>query len=149
MADVTNQLRISGVEDSELNQLILHFYGVGSEHSPDETVCFRQGEGNGHYALKLKWDGPRISSIETGSSFQTGDLEQLQGKIRFDLLSTERLIGRSILLSAYPVQACYRADPHFQIIPVPSAAPNVETTSVPGFPGQPFLLEFPFVNSVN
>jgi hypothetical protein len=149
MADVTNQLRIDGVEDSELNQLILQFYGMGSEHSPDETVCFRQGEGDGRYALKLRWDGPRISSIETGSGFQTGDLEQLQGKIRSDLISTEQLIGRSILLSAYPVQACYRADSHFQIIPVPPTAPRMETTSVPGFPGHPFLLEFPFVNSVN
>ena len=147
MADITNDLRIGDVEDYELSEVILQFYSHGSEHSPDEIVCSRQNDGP--HAVKLKWNGPRITSIESGPGFQNGDLDQLRAKIQTDLLSTEQLHGRSILFSVYPVTSCYRKGSFFQILPAPLTAPRPETTSAPGFIGHPFLIEFPFTSSTN
>jgi hypothetical protein len=149
MDDITSSLLIDSVEDSELIELLLEFYGVGAEHSSNETVYYRTGEGEGNYAIKLKWDNPRIQSIETGPAFQSGDLQKLCEKIRRELLTTDQLVGRSILLSGYPVLSRYETYNRFQMLPVPNAAPKIEKDNVPGCAGNPFLLEFSLLDSPN
>lgn len=143
MNDLTEALYVGNVDQGELEQVLLGVLGMCAHLSANEVIYHRQDE---PYALKLVYSVNRLQSLEAGPGLKAGDLKKIREKIQSELLaSSPQRIGRSVLFSTYPVNGYYQAAQFFQILPVPSQAPQLPF--IVG--GHPFLIEFTFRSSSN
>jgi hypothetical protein len=135
--DVTATLRCSNVDQGELEQLFLSFFGSGAHPSPKEITHGRQGAG---VALRVLYNNDgKLQKVLVGPNALPDDVEQLRNKIDAELLTDGQLrVRRQVLFSSVPANGYFRYKDRFQIIPVPQEAPR------PGqFVGQhPFILEY-------
>ena len=142
--DVYAILRCSEVDQGELEQLLVFFYGSGHHLSANEITHSRKGSGVALRAL-YNMDG-RLHKVLVGPDALPDDVEQLRSTIEAELLiDAKPRIRRQVLFSAVPATGHFKYKDQFQILPAPPAAPRPDQ-----FIGQhPFILEYAVPTSPN
>jgi hypothetical protein len=94
--------------------------------------------------VMLRFDGPKIVTIEPGQAFDRTQWEQISNEIENSVLKGPTRVGREYSFSGRRVAGSWRGKlSGVQILPPPGDLPRVPTESG----DHPFILEFPLVMS--
>jgi hypothetical protein len=134
MADILSELRAENTEQSELETLLLGYFGQGSHTAENELSFGRAGE---DCCLKLRYnDVGALVAIDEGPGLRPDDIQTLQQKVGDELLSTGPMTTvRRVLFASVPTDAAFRYKNEFQMLPVPPEAP-VRANLLPSQDGQ-------------
>jgi len=143
-SDLLSSLYKDQVDPEELAQIALETFGAAVYESENEVIYHHPGQPP---ALHFVFKETELRTVKAGPGLFDADIPNIQKKIRTDLLDLDqKIVGRMILFSAYPVTGHMRVGQFIQICPVPSYAPKPRD---PAEGDHPFLIEFEVCDSQN
>jgi hypothetical protein len=141
--DLFDIFHASELDDAELHQILLsHFHGAAQVSKTE--VIFPGDEQT--YAVKLLYKKNALAEITPGPSLKPEDIGALRSLVEAELTPAPEEVGTHVLFASLPVRGWFKYRDHFQILPMPSEAPQPL-----GFLAEhhPFLLQFRFKPSTN
>jgi hypothetical protein len=120
------------------------YFGHGSHAAPQEIHHARTPGG---CSLRVMYDDHgTLTKVLAGPDLQPGEIEELENKIKQELLTPGPIkVRRRILFSTVPTQGSFRYEDRFQILPVPPEAPQLRFS----LGDHPFVLEISYGASSN
>lgn len=135
------ELMPAGVDQSELELLLLNHFGTSRGESPSEFHFFRSGEPP---ALVLEYADGQLRMISAGPSLRKSDIPELLKKVQSSLVAEgPTQVGQIVLFAHLPTIGWFKHGERFQILPVPATAPRPPW----GLGDHPLLLQFNFASS--
>jgi hypothetical protein len=121
--DLTARLQADSLDQADLALVIQQYFGHGKHAATQEIHHGRAPNG---CALRVLYDDDGdLTKILAGPDLQPGEIEELENKIKAEILTPGPLkVRRRILFSSVPTQGTYRYEDRFQILPVPPEAPR-------------------------
>jgi len=122
--DLVRIFCVADVDQSELEQILLGYFGGSHGISAEEFVYSHRGDSEP--ALRVKYsDDHGISAIEAGPTLLASDVDAIAGRINSDLIQpAPSQIGQTVLFSYSPITGFFRYKGHFQLLPPPDIAPR-------------------------
>lgn len=135
--DILRELHGNEIDEVELASICLSEFG-GASRTPTEAFF----GGLPEYSLNFVYKNNRLSKILRGPGLSADKLAKLQAVVESELKATATSVGGQVLFASVPVKGCLRYREQFQIIPVPTEAPQPPDWG-PG-PAYPFIVQFKY-----
>ena len=143
---ISESLHIRETNESELRWLLHDFFRGGFYDDSEVEIVYYPNRTKP--SVKLAYGNGSLVEAIAGSNLTAADLEELQRRVRREILSPSvGRVGKDIYLSEKAVAGYFRQHDVFQILPAPADAPK-PVSGLPGlYPRHPFLVEYLFDSS--
>jgi hypothetical protein len=135
---LATELGINAHESNELAVVLTSFFPRGS-NEPGSAIVECRTDSN-ELALRMVYDASRLTDVLEGPGL-TADLRNgLREHVEDAFAERGQRITRTFLFSLERVAGGWRSGDRFQILPVPTEAPD----AVESYADHPFILEYPY-----
>jgi hypothetical protein len=138
---LTKELRIGEFDDDELTTVLTSVLPRGAQFRPNEVEYRTTAD---EWVLSLHYRDGRIEKATAGTAMTAEHLQRVQAEIARVLGSpASAKVARWTMFSSRPVEASWRYQEQFQIVPAPPEAPRPEEL----WAQHPFIVDFVFRGS--
>ncbi len=147
-SELTNYCFNSGIDEIELEYLLMQLAGRMTKISPTELIVYEEENDLNNFVLKLAYSKKdQLTKIIPGPKFTDDKSHYLCEQINCSKNNNPDTTGSIVFFSFFKTTGWHRIDDYLQIRPVPEDKPQP-----PGFAGSdgfPGVLEFRFCKSNN